>query len=126
MRSRLRSLSDGAGGSYVALMFWCPGCERIDADGTRTRGLNMLPISGDPSKHPVWGFDGNLEAPTLTPSILTTTKAADVEGSNNVGDFVCHSHLVAGVFQFLSDCTHPLATQHVALPELPRWVAELR
>lgn len=99
---------------YDALMFCCPGCA-----STREgyAGLHMLPISGDPAKRPVWGFDGNLEAPTLTPSILTHHSWAGVETT-------CHSFLNAGVFQFLGDCTHELRDQLVPMPELPQWAVD--
>jgi len=37
-------------------------------------GFCMLPLRADPEnrdgRHPVWQWDGNREAPTLTPSIL--------------------------------------------------------
>lgn len=36
-------------------------------------GFAMIPIRHDPARggqHPVWQWDGNREAPTLTPSIL--------------------------------------------------------
>ena len=80
----------------------------------------MLPIGGDPGERPIWSFDGNLEAPTLSPSILTRlTWSKAVEGMT---DFVCHSFLRGGVFEFLDDCTHQYKGQHVPLPDLPDWV----
>lgn len=94
---------------YQGLMFWCPGCEAADGGG----GLHLLPIAGDTGGKPRWDFDGNLEAPTLTPSILTRI-SRDPE-------LVCHSFLREGVFQFLNDCSHKLAGQHVPMPELPEW-----
>lgn len=105
------------GDRYEAVIFWCPGCQRLDTDGEPAGGLHMLPVSGDPSKRPTWSFDGNLTAPTLDPSILTRGAWGDEA-------FVCHSFLRGGRFEFLGDCTHPLAGQTVELPPLPRWVLD--
>lgn len=60
---------------------------------------------------PSWTWDGNLEAPTLSPSILT--------GKGT--DKICHSYLKEGIFQFLGDCNHSLVNQHVPMPDLPDW-----
>lgn len=105
---------DDNGDAYDGLMFACPGCAST-RDGYD--GLHMLPITGDGSKRPTWTFDGNLEQPTLSPSILTRSSWEGVE-------YVCHSFLRAGVFEFLTDSTHPLAGQHVPLPPLPGWAAK--
>ena len=56
---------------------------------------------------PVWGFNGDLERPTFTPSVLWTT-----------GHDICHSFVRDGRIQFLPDCTHALASQTVELPEI--------
>jgi hypothetical protein len=74
----------------------------------------MLPVSDTKGKRPQWDFDGDLEAPTLSPSIKTTP----YDGS------VCHSFLRNGVFEFLGDCTHSLKGQHVPMPDLPDWVVD--
>lgn len=112
MRAVLRSV-DAGGVVYDALAFWCPGCETIGAGGKRHGGLHMLPVNST-VRSPSWEWDGNLDTPTLAPSILTTRPG-----------FVCHSFLRAGVFEFLGDCTHALAGQRVELPELPAWVTRL-
>ncbi len=105
MKSMLHSVDDH-GVIYQSLAFVCPGCVE-DCGGT---GLHMLPVNT--SEHsPSWEFDGNLEAPTLSPSILTRSG----------GDKVCHSFLRSGVLEFLADCTHSLAGTQVPLPDLPDW-----
>lgn len=111
MKSMLRTVNDH-GLRYEALMFVCPGCS---VDETRSTGLHMLPVNSK-EKSPSWDFDGNLEAPTLSPSILT--------GRNSKN--VCHSFLKAGVFRFLNDSTHSLAGQKVPIPDLPDWVIKER
>lgn len=106
MKSMLRTVNDH-GIEYEALMFVCPGC--LDQDGGT--GLHMLPVNTD-KKSPAWTWDGNLETPTLSPSILTG------KGSSKI----CHSFLRNGVFEFLSDCTHSMSDQKVPMVDLPDWM----
>jgi hypothetical protein len=112
MKSRFATVDDH-GETYKALVFWCPGCERIDSQGERQAGLHMLPIEGDSSKRPTWDFSVTLRKPTLSPSILSKIGFTP--------PFVCHSFLKDGVFTFLSDCTHKYKDQSVPIPDLPAW-----
>ncbi len=102
--------------------FRCPGC----------KGWHSVRISGEGS----WGFNGDVEKPTFTPSILTRSghyipesKSCWCEYYKNhpeeIGDkehgldcFICHSFVTDGKIQFLGDCTHALANQTVDLPDL--------
>lgn len=62
--------------------------------------------------HPLpdsWAFDGNLEAPTFSPSFKHTMSRGDI----------CHYNLTAGQLHFVADCTHALAGKTVPLPPLP-------
>lgn len=94
--------------SYNVLVFVCPGCVAGERPGYE--GVHMLPVNVPEGVHkPSWDWDGNLEAPTLSPSILTT------------GPSRCHSFLNAGIFDFLSDSEHSLAGQKVPMPDLPEW-----
>lgn len=110
MKSMIRNIDDH-GVHYQALMFVCPGCALAWINGGRSSGLHMLPVNS-PQKDPSWDWDGNLEKPTLSPSILT--------GKGT--DRICHSFLRAGVFEFLTDSTHSLSGQSVPIPDLPDWV----
>lgn len=104
--SRLSSvLRDGTGN---ALMFWCPGCDGAHA------------IQHGEGAGPRWGWNGNAEKPTFTPSILVRYPA----NPNAIEQFkewrterVCHSFVTDGRIQFLGDCTHALAGQTVDLPD---------
>jgi len=102
----VRSVDDH-GVRYECLAFVCPGCQSASPHGT---GLHMLPVNTT-LKSPAWQWDGNLEKPTISPSIMTG------RGSEHQ----CHSFLQGGVFNFLSDCTHEFAGQNVPLPDLPDW-----
>lgn len=103
------------GSVYRALHLWCPGCEIIDLDRGKHGGLNMLPIDGDKAKRPTWDWNGDLVKVSLEPSILTKSKRGET-------DFVCHSFLRDGQWQFLGDCTHAFANQTVPMLPLPEWI----
>lgn len=89
------------------LMWWCPGC-----DGPHQIGIG----EGD---GPRWGWNGNPDRPTFTPSVLVRYEGADA-GQADAPPAVCHSFVVDGAMQFLGDCTHALAGQTVPIPPWPR------
>lgn len=85
-----------------------------------------------------WKFNGNVESPTFSPSLLTrsghyapnrretdtcwcTYNAEQREKGEPESPFTCyqcHSFIRDGKIEFLSDCTHELAGQTVELPEV--------
>lgn len=115
--AQIRSVVEGNAGevAYEAIVFVCPGCKTMHPGST---GLHMLPVNSA-TKSPQWGWNGSLEAPTLTPSILTRHGTV-VDGVEQV----CHSFLTDGVFEFLSDCTHSLAGQRVPMAPLEDWMVD--
>lgn len=96
--SKLRSVEGGH------LMFWCPGCD----------GAHMVGVGEGPG--PRWGYNGNPDAPTFTPSIHVTYNGPDA-GIDGAPPASCHSFVTDGKIQFLSDCTHALAGQTVDIPD---------
>lgn len=101
----------GGGTKY---RFHCPGCDEMHSINDN------------------WGFNGDLDRPTFTPSVLTTT-GHFVPGHS--GDCWCtyekkrgkkapfkckrcHSFVTDGQIRFLGDCTHELAGKTVDLPEI--------
>lgn len=107
------------------VVFWCPGCD--EAHGIRVHGERPGPL---------WSWDGNVDYPTFSPSILvrgvdmTAKGLADYDAwcaaghPPGVGAFetrpsVCHSFVRAGKIEFLGDCTHALAGKTVPLPDFP-------
>ena len=61
-----------------------------------------------------WTFNGNVEAPTFSPSILVhEIKSED----GTVWKPRCHSFVTDGRIQYLSDCGHALAGQTIEIPE---------
>ena len=78
------------------LLFYCPGCQQYHA------------FVVERQMHPVWTWNGNLEKPTFTPSLL-------VHGST---DKPCHLYVVNGQIQYLSDCFHDLRGQTVDMQQI--------
>jgi len=85
-------------------------------------------INVDPSDRPAWGFNGNHDAPTFSPSILVRGKRRITDDEHdrimagekiNLPDYVCHSFVTDGQIRFLGDCTHELAGQTVVLAPPP-------
>ena len=104
-------------------MFHCPACNT--AHGVRVGAGEV-----------VWDWNGSMDAPTFTPSILTRFTKITEQGEKELQewrdagypkleegfsfphvDMLCHSYVNNGNIQFLSDCTHALAGQTVPLPE---------
>jgi len=78
------------------LVFHCPGCEYSH------------PFEIEAPNGTGWTWNGSMDAPTFTPSLL-------VHGGGQSPR--CHSFVTDGRIQFLSDCTHKLVGQTVEIPE---------
>lgn len=116
---KARIIDNGVGAKSV--VFHCPGC----------RESHTVRVAG-PS---AWGWNGSLDAPTFTPSLLVRSGhyapghqggdcwcTYNAENPAEPSPFrcqVCHSFIRDGRIEFLSDCTHELAGQTVEIPELP-------
>ena len=94
-----------AGGGQAGYNYWCQGCDELH--GVRTEGAS------------VWGFNGNVDAPTFTPSVLTTWTDRSTSPPT---EHRCHTFITNGTVQFLGDCTHALAGKTEPLPDLPSWL----
>jgi len=97
MASKLHFLGDGnrgprGGRVYV---FHCPGCNYSH------------PFEIDCAERG-WTWNGSLEKPTFTPSLLCDAQRPERR---------CHSFVTDGKIQFLGDCHHALAGQTVELPD---------
>ncbi len=100
LSSKLRSIKWG---EAKAVSFWCPGCEE----------MHMIVVERWSGQGPVWGWDGNIVAPTFSPSIRCYRDLP-------TGNILCHSFIRNGRIEFLGDCTHSLKGQTVDLPDLPQ------
>lgn len=105
-------LREAGSNGYRMLMFRCPGCKEA-------HGITVSRPEGQAG--PVWGWNGNADKPTFTPSVLVTMPQGDrdADGVWRIRRTdVCHSFVTDGRIQFLGDCTHALAGQTVDLPEI--------
>jgi len=114
-RAVVRQATDGK------WLFHCPGCGC--AHGFQTEPLGP----------PTWSFNGDVERPTVSPSILVQSVEMTEKGRADLDAWlaagkpirakpgfesrptVCHSFVTNGQIQFLGDCTHALAGQTVPL-----------
>ena len=55
-----------------------------------------------------WSWNGNVEKPTVNPSVLLT-----------IGDERSHLFIRDGKIQYLSDCTHELAGKTIDMVDFP-------
>jgi hypothetical protein len=98
-----------------SLWFWCRGC--VTHHSYRIK--NAKGESG-----PIWAWNGSMESPTFTPSLLVrSTRPRDgvvnPDGSYDPVDVVCHLFVTSGQINYLGDCNHELRGQTVPLAELP-------
>lgn len=107
------------------LSFYCLGC----------KDTHSVPVNQPESQSPRWGFNGDVDKPTLTPSILIrgghfvpgqegkecwcTWNEKRPEENEPFHCFICHSFVKDGQIQYLFDCTHELAGKTVDLPDIP-------
>jgi len=121
---------------------WCPGCRQVHPFRVDNTGC---------PERPTWTWNGDLERPTFSPSLLCHSsfhRCGDEHlvpcsgvDCGHVGHRVlddgslatagphtveppygdCHSFLTEGRWQYLGDCAHELAGQTVELTPLPDW-----
>ena len=85
-------------GAVVGYAFWCQGCNEPHTYYV----VNWR-------NNPVWTFNGNLEKPTFTPSLLYRYPP----------EKTCHLFLTDGNIQYLGDCSHELKGRTVPLQDWP-------
>lgn len=127
LSGKLRKWADSATGRE-GLIYYCQGCQSHHSITTQGAGA--------------WGWNGDVDKPVFTPSVLVTGKdftekgdadyaawhAAGFPDRNGVPfeskDIRCHTFVGCNGAQpgeviFLSDCTHALAGQVLPFADLP-------
>ncbi|MCY2967027.1 MAG: DUF6527 family protein [Planctomycetota bacterium] len=95
-------------GENGRIHFWCPGCDAM---------MTVCPKR--------WSWNGDVDRPTLSPSILQTIGPYP-EGSKRAGQKdVCHCFVRDGNIEFCGDCTHDKRGT-MPLPELESVVSITR
>ena len=87
------------GATRKALIFYCEGC----------KGNHRVFV--DTKVKPSWSWNGDLEKPTLKPSIKVTYSR---DGK------CCHSFVTNGMIKYLGDCYHELKNKTIPLTEI-KW-----
>jgi hypothetical protein len=100
LSAKLRSIEGGG------IAYWCQGCD----------GAHVV-YTGD-GAGPRWTWDGNVDAPTFSPSVRVSYSGADA-GVDDAPPALCHTFIRGGVVEFLADCTHEFAGKTVPLPDWP-------
>jgi hypothetical protein len=96
---KLKPKADDSG-LIVGYVFQCPGCMHA----------HIFYVTGSVA----WAFNGDMESPTFTPSLLNTCDHHPDPRQRR-----CHLNLTAGKLVFHGDCSHGSAGKTVELPEYP-------
>jgi hypothetical protein len=114
-------------GNQPDVMFFCHGCKC---------GHGVWTTQSNGHTGAIWTWNGSMDKPTFSPSILVTGRAFTESGKADYDtwyaagcpdrqgrafenqDTRCHSFVRDGKIQFLSDCTHKLAGQTVDMVEV--------
>lgn len=106
---KLWNINHEDGGKEIA--FWCVGCEMLHtyhvkmgektAAYRRANGLNIVE----------WGFNGDMEKPTFTPSLLYHKTEVQPR---------CHLFVTNGQIIYCGDSEHAYANKTVDLVDIPR------
>ena len=83
--------------------FQCAGCG----------GMHCVPIDKIMPNGPKWNWDHSMDAPSLSPSVIT-------RGPKHF----CHVEVSRGKLKFLPESTHQLSGKEVPMPRLPEWFIE--
>jgi hypothetical protein len=94
---------------------WCPACDGPHYIRT------ARPRGDEKNQLPLWTFNGNMNSPTFSPSVLCYTvpykDGKPIEPQ--VRKTLCHYFITAGMIAFCGDNPHKLNAQTVPLPEWP-------
>ncbi len=103
MTARIKPYFECEGGPLYGYTFTCPGC----------KDRHYIPTSPKSQCH--WTFNGSVERPTFSPSILVN-ETLWPDGS--IGFIRCHFFVRDGQIDFCSDSKHEMAGKTVELPEI--------
>lgn len=93
MGQKLNRYNSSKGSDEFTLTFWCPGCKREH-----------------PYSIPRWQWNGDMEKPTFTPSLLCNKDDPQTR---------CHLFVREGRIEYCADCHHELAGKTIDLPDMP-------
>lgn len=89
---------------------WCPGCH----------SPHEYAVDAPFSNGARWIFDGNVEAPSFSPSMnIQVNPRSHAHYAPEAGSSACHYFVTAGRIIYCADTTHALSGQTVDLPDFP-------
>jgi hypothetical protein len=77
----------------ISIWFWCLGCKTAHRYTTDR-----------------WQWNGSLDKPTFTPSLLVAPDMPELR---------CHLFVTDGVIKYCDDCHHALKGQTMTMPDFP-------
>lgn len=103
MGAKVKKLTDQSNKNGV-WVFFCPACGYGHSFDDR------------------WTFNGDVEKPTFSPSLLVYGSPEHVyEGKSYKGTPQCHSFVVDGYMQYQGDCGHAMNGQTIEIPDYDDW-----
>lgn len=105
----------GDGYEGKAYLFHCPACGNSHWYSVCTNGRGLS-----------WTFNGNMEAPTFSPSLkmtgtqpITDEEHATIMAGGKITPrpHCCHLHMIDGKIHYCGDCTHAMAGKVVDMVE---------
>lgn len=80
--------------------------------------MHVVPIRTEP--HPCWKFDGNADAPTITPSLIKfIPERTDKDGRVHPRWTLCHCIVTNGEITFCDDSPHEFSGKTVPMQPIP-------
>lgn len=100
--AKIRACQEYEGYKYYT--FWCVGCQE----------MHMFKTGKDS-----WWFNGDLDNPTVTNSIKTTSYWNEEKQLHE--ETICHLNITNGKLHYYNDCTtHGLSNQVVEMKEVKK------
>lgn len=89
--------------------YFCPGCN------------SLVYLNVDRPERPRWEFNGDMQSPTITPSVLQKVGPyGEHWAPEKIGKTdVCHAYVKNGSIEYLGDCTHELAGKTIPMVDIP-------
>lgn len=111
--AKLRRYDVPPGG--VIYEFMCPGCNYHHPYRTKAYEGEKHWSGKAETPVPVWQFNGDLEKPSFTPSLLIH---GHVPKGKTKSEGRCHLYVTDGKINYCGDCDHALAGKTVPMVEL--------
>lgn len=110
--AKVEYYDDYRGQGIEGYRFFCPGC-----------GHHHMYYTKNPNGRPVWAFNGDVNSPTFTPSLLNqwgTHADPNWQPPDNKPGWsgTCHLYVTNGQIEYLRDCTHHLAGKTVPMEDI--------